>query len=575
MEGSVRRKKIPYGISNFHDLVVQGYYFVDKTAFIETLEGFPEKYLFFLRPRRFGKSLFVGMLRQYYDRAVAADFDRLFGDLHIGRNPTPLRSSYHVLSFDFSGVGITSDEATLEGFRNRLDQGFQDFLHRYRLDVDYDVAASPENMMGSFLSGIARLIDGKLYVTIDEYDHFTSELLGYRSESFESLVARSGWYRKFFEVLKTGTTTIIDRIFITGVNPFTLDSLTSGFNIGSDLTLNPRLHDMMGFTEAEVARLFADLGCAGDELDRLMPMLRQYYDGYRFSLKAPESLYNSDMVLYFAKDYLDTRSMPDSLIDVNLASSYSRIRRYVELGDREGNLRFIRELLEGEDLRMALTTKFMLVEQFQTDDFKSLLFYMGLLTLVDRDMAMYRVRVPNYVVSELYFEFFKAILRDESDYDVDAVTIGTAVADLAKKGDIGPLVRLTETMLGRLANKDFRKFDEKYVKLVMLTWLFMSRIYLVKSEYEVEGGLIDIALLPRANVVAPRHAIIELKYLATQDDGDKALAAKVAQARQQLARYATSEELRSLPNLMRFVVVFRGAQCVHAEEASDTEVRHA
>ena len=558
-------KKIPYGLSNFERLIAENYYYVDKTSFVEVLENFNEPYICFFRPRRFGKSLFVSMLGSYYDKARAKDFDKTFGELYIGKNPTPLKSSYHVLHFNFSAINVDDNEKTYKDFTGCIRNSIESFINKYntaiRLSIDDN---TPNGLMSEFLSKATPMLNGKIYVIIDEYDHFTSELLGYNKPMFDEIVSQSGYFRKFFEALKIGTESIIDRIFFTGVNPITLDSLTSGFNISSNLTLNPKLHEMMGFNESEIETLFAHYGIGNDDFNVLLPVLKQHYDGYQFVDEPANHLYNSDMVLYFAKDYLEDRKPPKNLIDENIASSYAKIKRFIEMGDQEKNLSFIRDLLEGNEVNMVLTTKFEPSSRFSIDDLKSLFFYMGLVTITGSGLRGYSVKIPNYVIRELYFNFFEHILEKQSNYKLDMSAITDAIADLAEYGRMDALIAITQGRLQQLSNRDFIRFDEKYVKLVMLTYLYLSQIYYVKSEYEVEGGYIDIALLPRINVKAPNHAIIELKYIPKEQFSDKLLQEKIREAEDQISRYETAEELRQVPNLLKFVVVFKGDECVYA-----------
>ena len=563
-------KKIPYGISNFEKLRKDNFYYVDKTKYIEVLENFNEPYICFFRPRRFGKSLFVTMLSSYYDKVHAETFNNIFGDTYIGRNPTPLKNTYYILNLDFSGITVDDKETTYNDFTESVKSSIEDFIEKYRVPIKLSSnEQTPNSLLNVFLSAVKHVIDGKIYVIIDEYDHFTSELLGYNKPLFDEIVSKSGYFRKFFEVLKIGTKTIIDRIFFTGVNPLTLDSLTSGFNISSNLTLSPKLHEMMGFTETEIETLFAHYGITGSDFDTLLPMLKAHYDGYIFVDEPANHLYNSDMVLYFAKDYLEERKPPRNLIDENIASSYAKIKRFIELGDYEQNLAFIRDLLEGKEVNLVLTTRFEPSQRFTADDFKSLFFYMGLVTIERFELGIYTVRIPNYVIKELYFEFFKSLLDEAGQYRIDMSEISLALMQLAKHGNINPLVDITQRSLQKLSKRDFIRFDEKYVKLNMLTWLHLGRMYYVKSEYEVEGGYIDIALLPRINVHPPKHAIIELKYIPKERFSEKLLEEKISESKQQLARYTTSEELMQVPDLLKIVVVFKGDECVFAERFED------
>jgi hypothetical protein len=494
-------------------------------------------------------------------------FDHIFKELYVGKNPTPLKSSYCMLQFNFSGINIHDKDNIQRLFDFSVLKSLRSFSYDYLPDFTIDPSLDASSMLNLLLVE-AKKLNSKIYVIIDEYDHFTSELLGYNNALFDEVVSKSGFFRKFFEVLKIGTKTVIDRIFFTGVNPITLDSLTSGFNISSNLTLHPKLHEMMGFNEAEIKTLFTHYDISSEDFNMLLPVLKQHYDGYIFVDKPANHLYNSDMVLYFTKDYLEERKPPKNLIDENIANSYAKIKRFVEMGDYEQNIAFIRDLLEGNEVSMVLTTKFEPTSRFNIDDFKSLFFYLGLITIEQFELTMYKVRIPNYVIKELYFEFFRSILEEDGNYHIDSSRIAFALRDLAKFGKIDALIELTQSSLQKLSNNDFIRFDEKYVKLNMLTWLHLSRMYYVKSEYEVEGGYIDIALLPRINVKAPNHAIIELKYIPKESFTDKLMQEKITEAEAQLSRYSTSEELIQVPNLLKFVVVFKGDECVYVRHIS-------
>jgi len=560
------KKKIPYGISNFQRLIDEDYYYVDKTQYIEVLENFNEPYIFCLRPRRFGKSLFISVLEHYYDKNKRNVSDSLFKDLYIGNHPTPLKNSYSVLSFDFSGISIQNEADIEQAFNQNVHSTLKEFIKKNDLDFDVDISMPAATQLHSFLKELNTAIDTKLYVLIDEYDHFTSELLSYKQEMFENIVAKSGFFRKFFEVLKIGTESIIDRMFITGVNPFTLDSLTSGFNIGSDLTLHEKLNEILGFTEEEILTIFKIWDIDAQRVNETLPIMKKNYNGYLFADDASTRIYNSDMVLYYLKDFLSTGKPPKELIDENIATSYYKIRQYIHLGNLEDNLKVVNDILEGHNVYVSLTRKFDLGQHFSTSDLKSLFFYMGLLTIVDSSLGVYEMAVPNYVIKELYFVFFNELSEKEGQYRLDTLDIQLAMMKLAKAGDITSLVKLTETTLHKLSNRDFIRFDEKYVKLIFLTYCFLSKMYYVKSEYEVADGYIDIALLPNDIVKPPYHAIIELKYLKQEGYTEDLLKQKIEESKTQLAKYNQAEELCSLSNLLKFIIIFRGDECVYSQQ---------
>ena len=230
-------KEIPYGISDYEKLVNDNCYYVDKTKYIELLETPANSYVMLLRPRKFGKTLFTSVLENYYDINKKDKFEKLFGETYIGKNPSKLKNSYYILRFNFSGIDTENEETTIKGFKEKIADSIQNFINRYKIDFYINPELTAEGLLGSLLTAFEDQKNGeKLYVLIDEYDHFANELLGFHTEHFKSLVSKNGKVRKFYEVLKEGTESVVDRIFITGVAPITLDSMTSGFNISSDLT---------------------------------------------------------------------------------------------------------------------------------------------------------------------------------------------------------------------------------------------------------------------------------------------------------------------------------------------------
>jgi len=349
----MQSKKLPYGIPNFKRIAEKNYIFVDKTQFVEKLENLGEPYIFFLRPRKFGKSLFISILEHYYDISHANKFEQLFGDFYIGKNPTPLHNSYLVLLFDFSGIDTETKETTREGFLNKIRSGVEYFVNKYSELFDSGIddileLSSPELLIERFLQFVKARTDKKIYLLIDEYDHFANELLAFHMNLFKEIVSRAGFVRKFYEVLKTGARDgVIDRMFITGVTPITLDSFTSGFNIGANLSLRWDFHDMLGFTEDETYQLIKLICSEFDSNpDEVYLQITDYYNGYKFSEKAKSKLFNSDMVLYYLKEYrVNMGEPPNNLIDVNIASDYKKIGNLINLLETKMGREMINDLM--------------------------------------------------------------------------------------------------------------------------------------------------------------------------------------------------------------------------------------
>ena len=276
-------KELPYGISDYEKLIESNCYYIDKTKYIEQLEIPSNSYVMFLRPRKFGKTLFTSMLENYYDVNKKDKFEELFKETYIGKNPTELKNSYYILRFNFAGIMTKDEETTIEGFREKVIVSIQDFIDSYKIDFYINPKLSTEGLLNSLIVAFKNQKQNeKMYVIIDEYDHFANELLGFQTESFKSLVSKNGKVRKFYEILKEGTETAVDRIFITGVAPITLDSMTSGFNIITDLTRDPRFNEMMGFTEEELIKIMEDQEIDKKKQKELLPIMKENYDGYRF-----------------------------------------------------------------------------------------------------------------------------------------------------------------------------------------------------------------------------------------------------------------------------------------------------
>ena len=395
-------KKLPYGISNYEELIKENYYYVDKTMYIEKLENLPEKRILFLRPRKFGKTLFTSTLENYYDLKKENEFEKLFGNTYIGRNPTKLKNTYHILKFNFSGIDTSNEEATMKGFKEKVTISINSFVQKYHLDfyVNWDMTA--EGLLSSLIEAFKiQKAEEKIYVIIDEYDHFANELLGFHTNQFKELVSKNGKVRKWYEILKEGTESVIDRIFITGVAPITLDGLTSGFNIGSDKTQSASFNEMMGFTNKELDTILEELGINEQEKKSLMPIMKENYDGYKFSIEATEKLYNSNMCLYFLNRYLERREIPNQLIDMNIASDYSKLGKMLDLCQGEEREKIIEKTVAGEGIVSEITEKFNPAMEFTEKDLISMLFYLGYLTIAGEEFEMPELKIPNRVMKEI------------------------------------------------------------------------------------------------------------------------------------------------------------------------------
>ena len=547
-------KKLPYGISNYEELITDGYYYVDKTMYIEKLENTPEKRIIFLRPRKFGKTLFTSTLENYYDILKVDKFSALFSETYIGKNPTKLKNSYSILKFNFSGIDTSNEESTIRGFKESTSISIESFVNKYGLDFYVNPDLTSEGLLNSLLEAFSfQKPNSKIYVIIDEYDHFANELLGFRTNEFKNLVSKNGKVRKWYEILKEGTESVIDRIFITGVAPITLDSLTSGFNISSDKTKNFTFNEMMGFTQSELITMLDNLEITKEEQNTILPIMKENYDGYKFSVNATEKLYNSNMCLYFLNEYLEQRKMPTQLIDVNIASDYTKLGNMLDLCKGEEREKIIEKTVSGEGIISEITAKFNPAMEFGEQDLISMLFYLGYLTIVGEDFETPELKVPNRVMKEIYSDYFMKILNENANLQVSSSIYTEITKEIAVEGKIDKIVNLVQTYLQNLSNRDYINFDEKYIKLIFYCIAMNLKVYRAKSEMEVQRKYPDILLIPKDASKGYKSVMIEFKYLKKGEENK--LAEKQEEAKKQIKEYAEFEEIRSIPNLSKYAVV--------------------
>jgi hypothetical protein len=421
--------KLPYGESNFTTVTKNGYFYQDRTAFIRDLETAP-KFLYYLRPRRFGKSLFVSMLHHYYGLEFQNQFEELFGKFAIGKKATPFANQYMVMKFEFSGIHTNTPENTQRGFLYKVREGVSVFLKEYIRFFPEEIHSQivnqewPNEVLQQFFVHYKQIATSenlpKIYVLIDEYDHFTNELISFNFDFFAKAVTENGFVRKFYEVIKTATGDgIVDRLFITGVSPVTLDSMTSGFNIGTNLSLHPNFHSMMGFEEKEVRGILKGIKVKKANLTTVLDDLRAWYDGYLFHIDAKSHVYNPNMVLNFAVYYQATNKYPDDMLDSNIASDYSKIRNIFKIQQNEDNhLKSLRVLTDTGEITAQITKEFSLVKKFDPDDIVSLLFYMGFLTIQSEELGSHVFTFPNYVIEKLYADYFISMLEEQANLPI-------------------------------------------------------------------------------------------------------------------------------------------------------------
>jgi hypothetical protein len=561
------RVKFPYGISNLEKLVEQNYVFVDKTKYIELLE-LDESYSIFLRPRRMGKSLFVSILEYYYDILEQDKFESIFSKLYIGQNPTKGANAYRVLKMDFSGIDSQTEEATFKFFLDKIQQTLHAFIERYDLfaiedRVKIKNADSPGSAMNRFFIELKIWKEKTgdkipIYIIIDEYDHFTNEILIRDLNEFNRSVSQDGYIRKFYEAIKIATQQgFADRFFITGVSPVTMDSLTSGFNIGSHLSGIKKFHDMMGFREDEVRDLLNLVLLDKSREEQILADLKNWYNGYCFNTDVSHTVYNSDMVLYFLKNFSDEQQYPQQMLDPNIMPDYGKLMKLFHVANYQNNLEVLDEILEKGHISSEQIFQFSFIKPFDKVDFVNLLYYLGNLTLKGTTAAGKPLfHIPNHVIEILYWQFYGYVLQEKSGMLEEINQLQDAMNSTLEYGDIEPFLMFMEKILQNLSNRDFQRFNEKSLKISMLSLASMANFYYIRSEREIKNdGYIDLEFLKHPSKPgAPFQYVFELKYLKQADED--LLKSTMQAAKSQLKNYlAIDIELQKLNKLKAVAVV--------------------
>jgi Predicted AAA-ATPase/PD-(D/E)XK nuclease superfamily len=558
--------KITYGQSDFKALIEGGFFYQDRTRYIETLEKWSSNFLVFLRPRRFGKSLFIRTLHHYYALEHKESFSKLFGNLYIGQHPTVEANSYMVLSFDFSGIDTSTHKSTYAGFlKNVLDSvsvfmaTYQEFFTDEQRQI-VDSQTSPEDVIKTLFRFMKiNRIPHKIYLLVDEYDHFANELLSFDTERFKANVTKNGFVRKFYESLKLATRDgIIGRLFITR------DSMTSGFNISDNISLNPIFHDMMGFTHTEVQAMLSGIGIAQEKIPAIMSDLAEWYDGYKFTMDE-EPVFNPDMILYFLKEYRIKNKYPKDMLDSNIITDYRKVRNIFQIGNGESDrFALLDELVKVDYIDFSLTRIFNIDERFNDDDFLSLLFYMGLLTVKEEKDSDWRFVIPNYVIKKLYFEYLGSIFLAKTRFATSLRPITSAIDAIVNEGQLTRFLEIVENVLQENhSNRDELVYGEKHLQTLIIALLFPYKAFKIHSEYESKRTYPDIFLerVPDRKII--HEIVLELKYVKKSAEGT--LKDVIAEAQTQLNGYMATERF-TRPDVRGFYIVFLGGKVFEWKE---------
>jgi hypothetical protein len=557
-----KKAKYPYGISNFEQFIREGFLFMDKTTFIELLEE-DTNYVSYLRPRKIGKSLFLSILEYYYDIKRKDKFEALFGNTYIGQNPTPLANSFRILKFDFSGIDTRTQESAERGFFRNIYNTLAVFMEHYQIfdNVHQEkilTEKTPAELMASFFKHY-QAEEMPIYLLIDEYDHFTNEILWRDMAEFRHSVSQDGYVRKFYENIKIATQSgRLERIFITGVSPMTLDSLTSGFNIITHLTHTEEFHDMMGFTESEVGKLLDE--CLEDTSRReaILNDLKIWYNGYKFRPDVEHTIYNSNMALFFLQEFKKKQQYPRLMLDPNIMPDYGKLKKMFEIANFQDNIEVLNDILADGQIESEQIYQFDLNQPFGRIAFINFLYYLGNLTIKEERKSGNAVifKVPNLVISDLYWQYYASILKKKADFEYEDDGVQKALFS-ASDGNIEPFLRLVEKSLKVLSNRDFQRFDEKYVKMLMIAYAHQGNAFYVISERETsERKYIDMEMYIRPNNTKTHFQyVFEIKYIKKEEE--KTFEIVKQNAKSQLLTYLkTDKVLQSKRDLLAYVVIF-------------------
>lgn len=579
-------KALPYGISDFPRIMRKNYYYVDKSRYIEMIERQPS-YLFLIRPRRFGKSLFLAMLEAYYSIDYAGRFEELFGELYIGQHPTKRHNSYMVLRFNFSEVS-SKLEFVERSFCEYCCMVMKNFILKYEhllgsgiWEVVNPDETNPEQMLAALKEYVSRTDCPRIYLLIDEYDNFTNTILSsYGQERYQEKTHGEGFIRGFFNNIKASTSNAgaaVERLFITGVSPITMDDVTSGFNIGTNISMLPQFNDIIGFSEDEVRKMityYKDENALPEDVtvDRLVELMKPWYDNYCFSSrKLEERMFNSDMTLYFLNSYLQQQLPPETMVDNNIRTDYSKLRHLIRIDKTFGvNTSVIQQIVTEGSITAQISTSFPAEKLTDTENFKSLLFYFGMLSIQGTDFGSAILGIPNLTVREQLYTYLVEAYREAKMFDLDLSSFSGLVKGMALRGEWEAVFRFFARELER--QSAIREFidGEAHVKGFLLAYLGLTQGYVLFPEHESSKGYADFYMMPDL-LHQPDIAysyIVEVKY-TKRDASEGEIASLKKEAAEQLVRYAADEKVlrtKGGTKLELITLVFKGWELIIAEK---------
>ena len=577
----IYRKRIPYGMQNFEDVIKEDCYYVDKTPFIEQIEE-SNKYFFFIRPRRFGKTLTLSMLENYYDINKKDKFEEIFGKLYIGQNPTPEHNTYLIIHLNFAEVAAGLDDYK-DGLDNHCRLVFNFFCDIYAHILP---AGTKEGLQQEpdavsklrFLCQKCQEVGKKIYLFIDEYDNFTNMILAHEEHlvRYRNQTHGEGYLRQFFNTIKGAAGNTLGRVFVTGVSPVTMDDLTSGFNIGTNYSLSPKFNEMTGFTEEEVREMldyYSSVLPFNHTTDELIKVMKPWYDNYCFAVKSygKTTMYNSVMVLNFISNYIDNEyDIPDSMVETNIRIDYDKMRMLIR-HDKEfaHDASIIQQLVTQGFVIGTLNENFPAERINDPDNFLSLLFYFGMVTIDGTYDGETKFIIPNEVVRDQMYTYLLDTYK-ENDLVYDRYSKGKLESKLAYDGQFKPYFEYIADCLKKYSSQRDKQKGEAFVHGFTLAMTSQNKFYRPISELDNDGGYADIFLSPLCDIYKDMvdSYIIELKYCKSQNT-DEQVKKLFEEASAQISRYAESDMVREAvktTKLHKLVVIYRGAEMVACEE---------
>ena len=579
-------KKIPYGLTDYVLIMTDNYYYVDKTQYIGLLEQ-TARYLFLIRPRRFGKSLFLNMLHCYYDVNYIDRFDELFGNQYIGKHPTNEHGKYLVLRFNFSMVRAT-DEKLEAAFNQHIGLETNYFASVYasyfKPDFQEQLRLIPDAAGRlEYICLCAKEQKLSIYLLIDEYDNFTNTILSSKgNDVYHSLTHDTGFYRSFFNVIKgvtTGAEAPIKRLFITGVSPVTLDDVTSGFNIGTNITTDRKFNEMVGFSESELLEMLSYYGSEGmlnNSVEDLVRIMKPWYDNYCFAKECiGQTMYNSDMVLYFLNNYLLDGYAPSDMLDRNIRTDYSKLRHFIRIDKmQEEGCSVITELIDTNEVNgNVIKTSFPAENLADPGNFVSLLYYFGLLTYDRVESGEMIMKVPNLAVREQIYGYLVEAMKERESVVFPFMEFSDRMRRMAYFGEWEAALEFFAKQVDKKAVLRDAIYQETTIKTLMVAYMGLTDYFIIWPEFEAGRGFSDLYLMPNlANYPDMKYSyLIELKFLKRDDTATK-VDSLIEEAETQLHKYASDEKvLASTGNtrLRLLAAVYKGWQPVAMREFED------